>query len=166
MWKRGFFAWEYKGKKKDLKAAYLQLNGYRESLANPPLLVVSDIDTIEVRTNFTGLSPKLYRVTLDDLASSDPSQALRVLRAVFSDPEALRPHITPAQLTEEAARRFAELAGGLQARGDDPQEAAHFLHRLLFCLYAEDTRLLSKLCRTVERAARELRTAVKDDIDV
>jgi hypothetical protein len=26
VWKRGFFAWEYKGKRKDLKAAYLQLN--------------------------------------------------------------------------------------------------------------------------------------------
>jgi hypothetical protein len=27
VWKKGFFAWEYKGKRKDLKAAYLQLQG-------------------------------------------------------------------------------------------------------------------------------------------
>ncbi len=144
VWKRGCFGWEYKGKKKDLRAAYRQLVDYKDALENPPLLVVSDIDRIEVRTNFTSLSPKLYTVTLDDLASSDPSEALRVLHAVFEDPEALRPHITPAQLTEEAARRFAELAGNLQARGPEPQRVAHFLDKLLFCLYAEDTGLLPK----------------------
>ena len=31
-WKRGFFGWEYKGKKKDLKAAYVQLLGYRDAM--------------------------------------------------------------------------------------------------------------------------------------
>ena len=34
VWKRGFFAWEYKGKKKNLDAAYQQLLRYRESLLN------------------------------------------------------------------------------------------------------------------------------------
>lgn len=43
VWKRGHFAWEYKGKKKDLVAAYKQLNDYREALENPPLLVVCDL---------------------------------------------------------------------------------------------------------------------------
>src|SRR4051812_46917434 len=46
VWKRGFFGWEYKGKKKDLTAAYDQLLKYRESLENPPLLVVCDMDRI------------------------------------------------------------------------------------------------------------------------
>lgn len=40
VWKKDFFGWEYKGKGKDLKVAYLQLLGYREDLSNPPLLVV------------------------------------------------------------------------------------------------------------------------------
>ena len=44
VWKRGHFAWEYKGKKKDLAAAYRQLNEYREALENPPLLVVCDLE--------------------------------------------------------------------------------------------------------------------------
>ncbi len=48
VWKRGFFAFEYKGKKKDKRAAYLQLQGYRDALENPPLLVVSGLDTIEI----------------------------------------------------------------------------------------------------------------------
>ena len=44
VWKKGYFAWEYKGKHADLDKAYHQLLQYRESLLNPPLLIVSDID--------------------------------------------------------------------------------------------------------------------------
>ena len=72
VWKRGQFAWEHKGKHKDLKAAYLQLVGYKDALANPPLLVVSDLERIEVHTNFTNLSPLVYTVTLDDASSGCP----------------------------------------------------------------------------------------------
>jgi type II restriction/modification system DNA methylase subunit YeeA len=144
VWKRDFFGWEYKGKRKDLKAAYVQLLEYREALGNPPLLVVSDLDSIEIRTNFTSLSPKLYTVTLDDLAADDPSATLTVLRAVFTAPEELRPRIEPAQITEKAARHFAELAQSLRARGHDPEAVAHFLDRILFMLFAEDAGLLPK----------------------
>ncbi|MGH2592665.1 MAG: class I SAM-dependent DNA methyltransferase, partial [Anaerolineae bacterium] len=41
VWKKGYFAWEYKGKHADLDRAYQQLLQYRESLLNPPLLIVS-----------------------------------------------------------------------------------------------------------------------------
>ena len=142
VWKRGFFAWEYKGKGRDLKAAYLQLQGYRDALENPPLLVVSDMERIEVRTNFTGLSPVTKVVTLADLAAPDPSEALAILRAVFSAPEELRPTFEPAQITEAAARHFAELAQVLRSRGHDPQAVAHFLDRILFCLFAADAGIL------------------------
>jgi hypothetical protein len=54
VWRRGCFGWEYKGKHKDLKAAYQQLQKYREALENPPLLIVCDMDPFEVHTNFTG----------------------------------------------------------------------------------------------------------------
>ncbi len=144
VWKRGFFAWEYKGKRKDLKAAYVQLVGYKDALENPPLLVVSDMDRIEVRTNFTGLSPVTRIVTLDELAAPDPSEALAILRAVFTAPEELRPTFEPAQITEKAARAFAELAQALRARGHEPQTVAHFLDRILFCLFAEDAGLLPR----------------------
>jgi hypothetical protein len=39
VWKQGHFGWEYKGKHKDLAAAYKQLLQYRESLENPPLIL-------------------------------------------------------------------------------------------------------------------------------
>jgi hypothetical protein len=48
VWMRDHFAWEYKGKRKDLSTAYSQLNGYREALGNPPLLVVCDLDRFEI----------------------------------------------------------------------------------------------------------------------
>jgi len=53
VWKKGCFGWEYKGPRADLQAAYRQLQQYRDSLENPPLLVVCDTDIIEVHTNFT-----------------------------------------------------------------------------------------------------------------
>ncbi len=144
VWKRDFFAWEYKGKYKDLKAAYVQLLGYKDDLGNPPLLVVSDIDRIEIRTNFTGLSPVVKTVTLDDLAADDPSAALALLRDVFVAPEEFRPRIEPAQITEKAAKHFAEIAQGMRSRGHDSEAVAHFLDRILFCLFAEDAGLLPK----------------------
>ena len=144
VWKRDFFAWEYKGRNKDLRAAYVQLMGYKDDLGNPPLLVVSDLDRIEIHTNFTGLSPIVRLLTLDDLAADDPSDALQLLRDVFTAPEELRPRIEPAQITEQAARHVAEIAQSLRSRGHDPQRVAHFLDRILFCLFAEDAGLLPK----------------------
>jgi restriction-modification enzyme MmeI-like protein len=144
VWKRDFFAWEYKVHDKDLKAAYVQLLGYKDDLGNPPLLIVSDTQRIEIRTNFTGLSPIVKVVTLDDLAADDPSEALQLLRDVFIAPEEFRPRIEPAQITEKAARHFAEIAQSLGSRGHDPDAVAHFLDRILFCLFAEDAGLLPK----------------------
>ena len=53
VWYKGHFAWEYKGKGKDLDAAYVQLLRYKDDLGNPPLLVVSDLNVIRIHTNFT-----------------------------------------------------------------------------------------------------------------
>ena len=50
VWYKNRFAIEYKGKHKDLDAAYQQLLQYRESLENPPLLVVTDVEHFEVHT--------------------------------------------------------------------------------------------------------------------
>jgi hypothetical protein len=143
VWMRDHFAWEYKGKRKDLAAAYSQLNGYREALGNPPLLVVCDLARFEIHTNFTNTVPRVYRFTLDDLAA-DPGEPLRILRAVFTDPETLRPTRLREDLTERAAKDFADLATALRARGHHPHTVAHFLDRLLFAMFAEDAGILPK----------------------
>lgn len=66
VWKKGKFAWEYKGKHADLDKAYQQLLQYREALLNPPLLVVSDLDSIVIHTNFINTVKWVYTLTLDD----------------------------------------------------------------------------------------------------
>jgi type II restriction/modification system DNA methylase subunit YeeA len=147
VWKHGYFGWEYKGKHKNLNVAYQQLLKYREDLENPPLLVVCDLELFEVHTNFTGTAKQVYRFSLDDLQKNQATAEcklppLEVLRAVFSDPARLRPDRSAADVTEMAAAEFATLADSLRARGVDPQRAAHFLMRLLFCLFAEDIGLL------------------------
>ena len=147
VWKRGHFAWEYKGKHKDLEAAYAQLADYREDLENPPLLVVCDQERFEVHTNFTGTKKQVYSFRLDDLLSPAPTAncalpPLEVLRALFTEPELLRPERAAARVTEQAAAEFSSLAKSLRDRGTDPERAAHFLMRLLFCLFADSIGLL------------------------
>ena len=141
VWMRGHFAWEYKGKNKDLAAAYNQLLLYREPLENPPLLVVCDIERFEIHTNFTGTAKEIHRFTNEQIVEAEP---LRLLRALFARPDLLRPGATVQQVTEDAARRFAALADGLRTRGAEPHRAAHFLTQLLFCLFAEDVGLLPR----------------------
>ncbi len=116
VWFRGHFAWEYKGEHADLRKAYLQLLQYKDDLENPPLLIVCDLDRFEVHTNFTGTPKKVYRFSLADL---DEPEHLRVLRAVFTTPDSLKPGITVQEVTEAAAR-FGTIAGGLHAHGVDP----------------------------------------------
>ena len=149
VWKRGSFGWEYKGKRKNLSDAYSQLLQYREDLENPPLLVVCDMERFEVHTNFTGTPKDVYRFRLDDLLTNAPTAdcklpPLEVLRTLFTDPGRFKPQRTAEQVTEEAASQFAKLSESLRARGHDPERAAHFLMRLLFCLFAEDIGLLPK----------------------
>jgi len=141
VWKRGCFAWEYKGKRKGLGAAYQQLLQYREALENPPLLVVCDLDRFEIHTNFTNTPTVVHDFALDDLLAK-PAEPLRLLRAVMEDPEQLRPGKTRDELTAEAAERFAHLAEQLRSRDNEPHAVAHFLNKLLFCMFAEDARLL------------------------
>ncbi len=139
VWMRDHFGWEYKGKHKDLKAAYSQLLLYREALENPPLLVVCDMDRFEVHTNFTASAKQKYEF---DLAGLADRANLDILRNLFTDPEALRPGITSEKITVEAAQQFGELADGMRQKGIEPLRAAHFLMKLMFCMFGEDTGLL------------------------
>jgi type II restriction/modification system DNA methylase subunit YeeA len=141
VWMKGHFAWEYKGKHKDLKEAYKQLLRYRESLDNPPLLVVCDMQRFEIHTNFTGTTKRVDAFELQDL---EREEVRKLLKALFEDPDSLKPGVRIEQVTEEAAREFASIAQHLGERGVDPKRAAHFLNRILFCLFAEDVGLLPR----------------------
>ncbi len=139
VWKRGHFGWEYKGKRKDLNAAFAQLQQYALALENPPLLVVCDMDRFRIRTNWTNSVSETHEFELTDLR--DPAIRQK-LKWVFSDPERLRPGKTRQALTEQAAAAFAELAQRLRDRGHAPEIVAHFINRLVFCMFAENVDLL------------------------
>lgn len=141
VWRRGRFAWEYKGKHRDLEAAHRQLLQYAGALENPPLLVTCDIERITVRTNWTNEVSERHEVQLDDIA--DPVRRA-FLKSVFSDPDRLRPGKTRAAVTADAAAEFAELARRLRDRGHEPQAVAHFVNRLVFCLFADNVELLPR----------------------
>jgi type II restriction/modification system DNA methylase subunit YeeA len=141
VWKKGCFAWEYKGKHANLDRASDQLLQYKDSLENPPLLIVSDIERIRVYTNFTNTVKKVYEITLSDLLKPE---SLRLLRDAFTNPDALRSPQTTEQVTQQAAAEFGRLAEILRKWGAEPHAAAHFLIRILFCLFAEDADLLPK----------------------
>ena len=159
VWLRDHFAWEYKEsrhkKHKDLKAAYKQLNDYREDLGNPPLLVVCNLDRFEIHTNYTSTQKRIYEFDLDDLGINQitarcPLPPLEVLRSLFDDTDALRPKRTDAYVTQEGAKVFSRLAERLEIEmrsdSDAPlytkQEITHFLMRILFCLFADSIGLL------------------------
>lgn len=140
VFKRGFFAWEYKGTRANLDDAFAQLQRYAVALDNPPLLIVSDIGTtIRIHTNWTNSVSKRYEIAIADL--EDPVKR-GWLKSALSDPEGLRPTKTRQELTEEVATEFAVLAHSLRRRGHKPEEVAHFINRLVFCMFAEDVKLL------------------------
>jgi type II restriction/modification system DNA methylase subunit YeeA len=88
VWKRQCFGWEYKGKRKDLQAAFAQLQRYAIALENPPLLVVSDMERFEIHTNWTNT------VVLTDGATvtiaRDDETSFGVLHSRFREAWALR----------------------------------------------------------------------------
>ena len=153
VWKRHCFAWEYKGKHANLDAAFNQLRQYALALENPPLLIVSDMARFRIRTNWTNSVSETHQLALDDLADATCRDKLKW---AMSDPERLQPGESRQSLTERAAATFAELAQSLRKRSHDPQTVAHFVNRLVFCMFAEDVDLLpdSMFTRMLEHARR------------
>lgn len=148
VWKRERFAWEYKRKDKykTLDEAYRQLYQYRDALDNPPLSVVCDIRTTEIRTHFPGYPTAKTVIRLEEIPGK-----LEVFRRIFTSPDSFRPPRTREQTTTELAETFGKLADSLLDRNaaiaahlfqgaGDP--VAHFLMKVMFCLFAEDTGLL------------------------
>jgi len=141
VWKRGHFVWEYKtkGKYPTLDEAYKQLLLYKEDLENPPVLVACDIARYEVHIGFTG-----YRTRIEAFEHADlrKSETRKLLHAIFTTPDKLRPQERVETITEEAASHFATVARLLEQRGFAPTAVAHFFMRVVFALFAEDIHLL------------------------
>ena len=138
VWKRHCFAWEYKGNRRNLVEAYAQLKQYADALENPPLLIVSDMQEMRVHTNFTNAIAQQHVIPLAELISVE---ARDLLRNCFLHPERLLPTATRESVTAQAAANFANIAVLLR-RHYDERRVAHFINKLVFCLFAEDIDLL------------------------
>jgi len=148
VWKRGHFAWEYKRKDKykNLTEAYRQLYQYLDDLDNPPLSIVCDINTTLIHTHFTGFPRREITIRLEEIPSR-----LHEIRRAFIDPHSFRPQKNTAKVTEDLAQVFGDLANRLIDRypvddlhlwETDGSPVAHFLMKVIFCLFAEDIGLL------------------------
>jgi type II restriction/modification system DNA methylase subunit YeeA len=139
VWLKDSFAWEYKKAKANLDRAYEQVQRYAPALDNPPLLIVCDTQHIVIRTAFTGAVQERHEIAIDDLRDGATRD---LLRRAFSEPDIFKPKKSRADLTEDAAATFADLALRLRQKGNSAEEVAHFVNRLVFCMFAEDVGLL------------------------
>jgi hypothetical protein len=141
VWKRDFFAFEYKtkGKHSNLDGAYQQLLLYKDDLDNPPVLAACDISRFEIHIAYTGYKTRVERLSNADIRTVS---ARDLLHLVLTDPEQLRPAERAESVTEEAAERFAAVAQMLERRGFAPSRIAPFFMKLLFAFFAEDMRIL------------------------
>ena len=160
VWLRDHFVMEYKRPLLNLENAYVQTLKYRDSLGNPPLLIVSDFQTIRIHTNFTGTVSDTYTITLDDLRAVDapaqrrtalgvvsesPLSVYQVLWYCFHDPGYLGPRHNPDQLTQAAAEKFRNISDELQKLNPGKDvEIARLLSQMLFCMFASNMALLER----------------------
>ena len=164
------FIWEYKGPHKDLDRAYQQLQLYREDLENPPLLITSDIHTIIIHTNFNNYPTKKHIITFDELTTGD---GVEKLRWVFYEPERFRPEQSQQEITKASADTFVAVAEVMKRHqaltGEEysAEQLAHFMVRLLFCLFAEDMGLLpdnvfTQMVRAQSKQSTDLRHGLQN----
>jgi hypothetical protein len=93
---------------------------------------------IRVHTNFTNAIAQQHVIPLAELRSVEGRE---LLRSCFLYPDRLLPTQTREGVTAEAAAKFASIAVALR-RQHDERRVAHFINKLVFCLFAEDIELL------------------------
>ena len=111
---------------------------------SPPFLLIVDAgNVIEVFADFSGLGK--------DYAHFPDRQSFRITL----DPQSLNPMLKSAEVTRDIAARLAKIAAALERRSHDPKDAAEFLMRCLFTMFAEDIGLIAN--KAFEHVLRQLR---------
>ncbi len=153
VWYKDRFAWEYKGKHKDLDAAYAQLLAYRGGLGNPPLLVVCDFMEYRVYPQWAHTSGQPFVFHNEDLLQREAQNFILWLLESPERFKELREHERKEreELTLKLANTFAHLADLMRDHKDEDgqpvwesMQIARFLTKLVFSLFAEDIGLLPR----------------------
>lgn len=150
VWLAGHFAWEYKGKGRNLNDAYAQLLSYKTALGNPPLLVVCDFNEYRIYPQWPNVDAQPIVFHNVDLLKFEYRRF--ILWLLTAPEQFLRYKLNQEEqsriLTERLAEKFALLATYLETErpAGEPvwtqEEIARFLLRLMFVLFAESTGLL------------------------
>jgi hypothetical protein len=139
VWYKDHFAIEYKGPGVILTKAFDQLDQYRASLQNPPLLIACNIQSFVIKTNFQNTIEEILTIPIQNLRDQGIRQKLGY---IFTDPQQLKPKITRDQVTIQVSKMIGTAADSIRNRGFAPKDVARFLDRVIFCLFAEDAGLL------------------------
>ena len=150
-----------------MPGAFQQLLKYQVNLKTPPLLIVSSFQTIRIQTNFQGMETVVHEI---DVAQIDRPDNLTKLRAVFFNPDELKPSRTVADVTRNTAKLFHDIVVDMESQTDDPERLARYLNRIVFCLYAEDAdllpnRLFTRMVSEYHRDPATFNAAVADLFD-
>jgi hypothetical protein len=149
-----------------MRRAFRQARRYAQSLPEPPwppFIITLDVGrAFEIYFDYAGNGRDYrffpdrasYRIPLRDLRDANVRERLR---AIWTDPKSLDPRLITAEVTREVARRLASVSKWLEetqrlktgASAADwehsaaLEETSLFLMRILFCMFAEDARLLA-----------------------
>jgi hypothetical protein len=139
VWKKDAFAFEYKGRHADLEGAFAQLEQYRESLENPPLLVAADAGLLIIKTHFNKTETIRYEIPIETLTERG---RVELLHSLFHAPDKLKPLRTTDDVTQDAAQLIGTIVDMIRSRGISDSVIARFMDRVVFCMFAEDVGLL------------------------
>ena len=115
----------------------------------PPFIITCDVGhAFEIFADFTGTGRaygqfpdrKGFRIYMEDLRRGE---VRALLARIWTDPTSLDPARESARVTREIAGRLAQVSRSLE-KDYDPEEAALFLMRCIFCMFAEDVDLLPR----------------------
>jgi hypothetical protein len=147
-----------------MRRAFRQARRYAQSLTQPPwppFIIVLDVGrAFEIYFDYGG-NGRDYRFFPDRLSYRVPLTALRNpaiqnrLRAIWTDPKSIDPRSHSADVTRQVAASLAQVSKDLEEgtrirsklttereKAEEIEEAALFLMRILFCMFAEDVGLL------------------------
>lgn len=126
---------EHKSAGKDLDAAESQARDYVVSLPpalRPPVIMVSDFSRIRI---VEYLVNQAYEFPLSEL----PNELDRIEGIISGHTDGVA--TVEVEADQKAARLMADLYTELEKNGYEGHEASVFLVRILFCLFADDTRM-------------------------
>lgn len=149
-----------------MRRAFRQARRYAQSLPEPPwppFIITLDVGrAFEIYFDFGG-NGRDYRFFPDRTSYRIPLREIRQhavqkrLRAIWTNPKSLDPRFVTAEVTREVARRLASVSKWLEEtqrlktgtsaadweHSAALEETSLFLMRILFCMFAEDARLLA-----------------------